>query len=58
MEREFFLRGERELKCKKKRREADDNTAESGEAKDRTTGVIMSLLDPNLHKKFITSSCF
>lgn len=49
-----FSKGEeREIKYKKKkkRREADDNTAKSGEAEDRTTGVIMSLLHPKLHKK-------
>lgn len=39
----------------KSRREADDNAGKGGGAKD---GIITSLLNARLHKKYITSFCF
>lgn len=49
--REFFLRGKREIKCKK-RSKVDDNSAKNSRSGGQNNGVIMSLLLPNLQKVY------
>lgn len=53
-----FSKGEREIKCKKKRREADDNIAKNWRSGGENSSGNYVITAPKAPQKYITSLCF